>query len=83
MEMLRNLAGRSNAELLTAGYMWKYETGTDPKIFVIKRDQARIYCCMKANDIVVLGWDEKKQNKADQQLLRRMQKLAREVLDEK
>lgn len=60
-------------------HIWKHERGTSPPIYVIRKDQARLYCCLQGQDIVILCWAVKKSDKADPQELRRAERLANEI----
>jgi hypothetical protein len=73
------LANQPFSTLQHARMIWKLERGTSPPVYVIRKDQARLYCCLKGQDIVILCWAVKKQDKADPQNLRRAERLAREI----
>lgn len=80
--VMDKLADFSVEDLRHAGQIWKYERGTKPNIYVIRRNQVRLYCGMKGNNIIVLAWIKKKEKKASPALLKRVQKLAKEVIRE-
>jgi len=77
------LADQPLSILQQAPHIWKHERGTSPPIYVIRKDQARLYCCLKGQDIVILCWAVKKRDKADPADLRRAERLAREIIDGK
>lgn len=77
------LADRPLSILQHTQQIWKLERGTSPPIYVIRKDQARLYCCLKGQDIVILCWAVKKRDKADPADLRRAERLAREIIDGK
>jgi hypothetical protein len=59
--------------------LWKFERDTEPPVYVVRKGHARLYCCLKSGDIVVLDWTIKKRRKADRRVLERAQRLAKEL----
>lgn len=70
----------SRADLIRRQYLWKHVSGSKPKLFGIRNDQARIYCCQWKGNIVMLDWVQKKQRRAPKSALQRAQRRAIEVL---
>ncbi len=83
LRIMQWVADQPLSVLHNAQHIWKFERGTSPPIYVIRKDQARLYCCLQGQDIVILCWAEKKQNKADPQVLLKAERLAREIINGK
>lgn len=75
------VAERTIAELMLGSKIWLPVRGSDPSLYEIRKDQARVYCCFCKRGIVMLDWDVKKQQKASKRVLGRAMRRAREVLD--
>lgn len=80
LSKLEVLADLPLEQLVLRQRIWKYEAGTEPKIYAIKVDQARLYCCLRGQDIVILDWDSKKASKANPLILHRAEQRARKVI---
>lgn len=74
------VANRPYPDLIGRHYLWKRMSGTKPKLYAIRSDQARIYCCLLKGDVVMLDWIQKKQQRAPTNALKRAQRRAAEVL---
>jgi phage-related protein len=75
------LADAPLAQLQHQQKLWKYVTATNPKIYELRKDQARLYCCLRGQDIVILVWAVKKQPRADPAVIRLAERRAKEVLE--
>lgn len=76
MRVIKLVADLPFASLMANSQIFKPLAGTKPKLFEIKRDQARLYCCLHKGDIVILAWEQKKQIRATPEVLKRAQRLA-------
>jgi len=78
--LIDKLAERPVADLVRARKIWKPVTDTDPKLYEIRKDQVRLLCVLDGNDIVIVDWFEKKKPRIPQNVLRRAERRAKEVL---
>lgn len=75
------VADRTIEELMLGKKIWLPVQGSEPKLYEIRKDQARVYCCFCKKGIVMLDWDIKKQRKASKAVLARAVRRAEEVLE--
>lgn len=78
---IQRVADFAEVELRRTGGLWKMLKGTDPPIFEVRRDQARLYCCRKGADIVILAWEQKKRKASDLRAISLAERLAKEILN--
>jgi mRNA-degrading endonuclease RelE of RelBE toxin-antitoxin system len=76
--VLRRIADTPFAQLAFNSEYWKIEVKGVLPIYAIRMDQARLYCAVQGQDIVILVWDRKKQRKANPEMLDRALRRARE-----
>lgn len=77
---IRWVCDRPLPDLMRSQRIWIPLAGTTPRLFEIRKDQARLYCCMKDGDIYILDWVQKKQPRAPKSIIARAEKRAREIL---
>jgi len=58
---------------------FKPVTGSNPRIWEIRKDQMRLLCCFKDGDIVILNWVQKKRDRLDPTDVERALRLAKEI----
>jgi hypothetical protein len=77
---IEKVADRTDDNLRRSPGLWKMLKGTNPTLFEIRRDEARLYCCMQGADIVILAWEHKKRDRSDNRAIARAERLAKEIL---
>ncbi len=76
---LDSIARYSLSDLTRAGHLFKKLAGTEPPIYEIRKNQARLLCCMMGANIVILHWLAKKKDKLAPEDVKKAERLAREV----
>ena len=80
ISLIDKLADRPVADLIRSRKVWKPVTDTDPRLYEIRKDQVRLLCVLDGNDIVIVDWFEKKKSRIPQNVLRRAERRAKDLL---
>ena len=68
-------------QLMKCGNLFKFLPGTEPKLFEIRRDQARLFCYQLASgDLAVVHWILKKDNRIPKNELKTAERRTKEML---
>jgi hypothetical protein len=76
--VFQRIADTAFAALAFHQEYWKIEVKGALPLYAIRKDQARVYCVVQGQDIVVVDWDQKQQRKANPVVLDRVLRRARE-----
>lgn len=78
---IQRVADLSHESLMKHRDLFKHLTGTNPKLFEIRKDQARLLCLqLKSGDLLVVHWIIKKTGKIPASDLQTAQRRAKEYL---
>ena len=79
--MLFRLTQFTDAQPLGASHLFKRLSGEATGLCEIRKDQAKLLCCMLGRDIVVLHWIAKKKDELEERHIRKALRLAKELAE--
>lgn len=81
LKVIEWVASLQREELIRCSTVYKHMSDSNPKLYEIRRDQARLFCCQVRNgDIVIVHWIQKKTDEIPPREIETAEKRARVVL---
>ena len=81
MRTVERVANLSRVELMKCKNIFRFLPSTNPRLYEIRHDQARLFCVwLAAGDITVVHWIQKKDDEIPDYELETAQKRAKELL---
>ncbi len=81
LKAVDNVVNMPREQLMKCGNLFKFLQGTEPKLFEIRRDQARLFCFqLESGDLAVVHWIQKKGNRIPKNELKTAEKRTKEML---
>ena len=76
---ISGLAEQPDLQLFSAWNVFKPLSGNAHGLWEIRKDQARLLCCLRGRDIVILHWFAKKKNEIDERDINKALRILKEV----